>query len=116
MLFLRVYNGNISRLTISTPMESGISKIEVIKFEHSLLANEVSYDSSIIGDFGLGVVKFLDNGSATITSKIVFDDPPELLSESILIELLVEGRIVTISKKFHLLKGSYNQFEALMNL
>jgi hypothetical protein len=111
----QIYNGNVSRLNFSTSKKNSELKVEVLKYDHSLIADKNIYSPSLIGDHSLGVINFPENGWATITSKYALDKKPESLIESVEVEMLIDGNLKKLAKKFHLTRGSYSRFDALMD-
>ena len=113
-VFFTVYNGLISRLSVSSKIED--VKVELIKYNHYLVVDEKNNIPSIIGGQGLGEIEFNQNRSATITSKLVFKENPGSLVESIDINILIGGNLISITKDIPLKKGSFSRFDALMNM
>ena len=111
-LSYRVYNGRISRLNLSRSKKDNALDVKILKYEHTLVAGKTKYTPSIIGDYGLGVIDFPDNGWVTITSKLELVEKPEFMTESIDIEISIDGDLVKVSKEFQIEKGSYSRFEA----
>lgn len=115
-IFFMVYNGLISRLSVSLKKESEDVKAELVKYDHYLLVGGKKNIPSIEGSQGLGKIYFNENRSATIMSKLVFEEKPKSPVEYINVDILIDGRMVTITKEFPLQKSSFSRFEALMNI
>ena len=115
-IFFMVYNGLISRLSVSLKEESEDVKAELVKYDHYLLVDDKKNIPSIIGNQGLGKIHFNENRGATITSELAFKEKPEAIIESLYVEFLIEGRQISVSKELVLQKGSFSRLDALMNI
>lgn len=113
-VFFTVYNGLVSRLSISS--KSDDMKAELIKYDHYLLVGEQKNFPAIVATQGLGEIQFNQNRSATVISKLAFEENPESLIEAIDVDILVGENLITINKKLLLKKDSFSRFDALMNM
>lgn len=113
-VFYTVYNGLISRLSISSKSED--MKAELTKYHHYLATDKKSNKPVIAGSQGLGKIEFNQHRSVTVISKFVFEENPASLVESLDINILIGENLISITKDIPLIKGSFSRADALMNM
>ena len=115
-VYAHIFNGEASVLQFSATDESEPIYVELHKFEHYILNNDVPLLPISERGYEIGKLN-LSAGKGHVAVKYYsLDDKLKSLVESFDILLKVNGELVHITENFQLKKISYSYFDALMGV